>query len=83
MKWDKIISTEQEYEKALNRLSVIFDFTPDSPEGMEAELLVTLIEKYEREIKCLRKELIKGEKSGLSNNTISDILEEAKRHAKS
>jgi HTH-type transcriptional regulator/antitoxin HigA len=49
MKWDKIITTEQEYEKALNRLSAIFESNPDSPEGMEAELLVTLIEKYEKE----------------------------------
>ncbi|WP_194973040.1 helix-turn-helix domain-containing protein [Aquiflexum lacus] len=49
MKWDKIITTEQEYEKALKRLSSIFDANPDSPEGMEAELLVTLVEKYEKE----------------------------------
>ncbi|EOZ95472.1 helix-turn-helix motif protein [Indibacter alkaliphilus LW1] len=49
MKWDKIITTTQEYEKALKRLSSIFDVNPDSPEGMEAELLVTLIDKYEKE----------------------------------
>ncbi|WP_373493507.1 type II toxin-antitoxin system HigA family antitoxin [Aquiflexum sp.] len=49
MKWDKIITTEQEYEKALKRLSIVFDANPDSPEGMEAELLVTLVEKYEKE----------------------------------
>lgn len=49
MKWDKIITTEQEYEKALARLAVIFEADPDSAEGMEAELLVTLIEKYEKE----------------------------------
>ncbi|MFD2033401.1 type II toxin-antitoxin system HigA family antitoxin [Belliella marina] len=49
MKWNKIITTEQEYENALKRLSSIFDANPDSPEGMEAELLVTLIEKYEKE----------------------------------
>lgn len=49
MKWDKIITTEQEYEKAIKRLSSIVDTNPDSPEGMEAELLVTLIEKYEKE----------------------------------
>lgn len=48
MKWDKIITTEQEYENALKRLSTIFDANPDSPEGMEAELLVTLVEKYEK-----------------------------------
>lgn len=38
MKWKKPITTEQEYEKALMRLSSIFDTNPDSPEGMEAEL---------------------------------------------
>lgn len=49
MKWDKVITTEQEYKQALKRLSDVFDAHADSPEGMEAELLVTLIEKYERE----------------------------------
>ncbi|MCH6200675.1 transcriptional regulator [Aquiflexum sp. LQ15W] len=49
MKWDKIITTEQEYEAALNRLAEVFESHQDSPEGMEAELLVTLIEKYEKE----------------------------------
>jgi HTH-type transcriptional regulator/antitoxin HigA len=49
MKWNKPITTAQEYEKALKRLSSIFDTNPDSPEGMEAELLVTLIDKYEKE----------------------------------
>ncbi|GGF50786.1 helix-turn-helix domain-containing protein [Echinicola rosea] len=49
MKWEKIITTEQEYKESLARLSKIFDSDPDSAEGMEAELLVTLIEKYEKE----------------------------------
>jgi len=49
MKWDKIITTEQEYEKALARLAIISEADPDSAEGMEAELLVTLIEKYTKE----------------------------------
>lgn len=49
MKWNKVITTEQEYEKSLARLSKIFESDPDSAEGMEAELLVTLIEKYEKE----------------------------------
>ena len=31
------------------RLAIIFEADPDSAEGMEAELLVTLIEKYEKE----------------------------------
>lgn len=49
MKWNKIIKTEQEYEKAMSRITKIFDADPETPEGMEAELLVTLIEKYESE----------------------------------
>ena len=49
MKWDKIITTEQEYEKALARIAIVFEADPESAEGMEAELLVTLIEKYEKE----------------------------------
>ncbi|MGY6743536.1 MAG: transcriptional regulator [Cecembia sp.] len=35
--------------KTSQRLSSIFDTNPDSPEGMEAELLVTLIDKFEKE----------------------------------
>ncbi len=49
MTWNKLISSEKEYEAALKRLSEIFDAYPDSSKGMEAELLVTLIEKYETE----------------------------------
>ena len=49
MKWEKIITTEKEYEESLARLSQIFESDPDSAEGMEAELLVTHIEKYEKE----------------------------------
>lgn len=49
MKWEKTITTAQEYEKALARLSEIFEADADSAEGMEAELLVTLIDKYEKE----------------------------------
>jgi HTH-type transcriptional regulator / antitoxin HigA len=49
MKWDKIITTKQEYQRAFNRLSAIYDANSDSTAGMEAELLVTLIEKYEKQ----------------------------------
>jgi HTH-type transcriptional regulator/antitoxin HigA len=49
MKWEKTITTKKEYEESLARLSKIFEADPDSTEGMEAELLVTLIEKYEKE----------------------------------
>lgn len=43
----KPIKTTNDYEKALQRLEVIFDATPDSKEGDEAEILSMLIENYE------------------------------------
>lgn len=43
----KLIKTEAEYDKALQRLEVIFDATPQSRDGQEAELLALLIEEYE------------------------------------
>lgn len=43
----KLITTEKEYDKALKRLEVIFDATPRSKDGQEAELLALLIEEYE------------------------------------
>lgn len=45
----KVIKTETDYQKALERLELIFDAPVDSPEGDEAELLSLLIEKYEDE----------------------------------
>lgn len=45
----KVIKTEDDYNKALKRLEVIFDAPVDSPQGDEAELLAILIEKYEEE----------------------------------
>jgi len=45
----KVIKSEKEYDQALERLDVVFDAPPDTPEGDEAELLMILIEKYEDE----------------------------------
>lgn len=45
----KIIKTEEEYDKALERLEVIFDAEPGTQEGDEMELLSLLISKYEDE----------------------------------
>ena len=45
----KMIKNENDYQKALERLEVIFDAPIDSPEGDEAEILSILIEKYEDE----------------------------------
>ena len=43
----KPIKTEKDYNKALERLDVIFDALPNSKEGDEAEILSLLIENYE------------------------------------
>jgi len=41
------IKTEQDYQNALQRLEIIFDASPNSPEGEEADILSMLIENYE------------------------------------
>ncbi|MDD3722628.1 MAG: transcriptional regulator [Lutibacter sp.] len=43
----KPIKTEKDYDKALERLELIFDATPNSTEGDEAEILSLLIDNYE------------------------------------
>ncbi len=43
----KPIKTEKDYKKALERLELIFDATPNSKEGDEAEILSLLIENFE------------------------------------
>jgi HTH-type transcriptional regulator/antitoxin HigA len=43
----KPIKTEQDYDKALERLEQIFDAPVNSKEGDEAEILSLLIENYE------------------------------------
>jgi len=45
----KPIKTEKDYDKALERLDVIFDASPNSKEGDEAEILSLLIENYENQ----------------------------------
>jgi len=42
-----LIKTEKQYDEALERLNDIFDASPNSKEGQEAELLALLIESYE------------------------------------
>lgn len=42
-----LVKTEKQYDEALERLNDIFDATPNSKDGQEAELLVLLIENYE------------------------------------
>ena len=43
----KIIKTETEYDQALFRIDELMDAVPDTDEGNELELLVTLVEFYE------------------------------------
>ena len=45
----KPIKTEQDYEKALERLEIIFDSPANTNEGDEAEILSMLIDNYENE----------------------------------
>lgn len=45
----KLIKTEEEYEKVLCRIDELFDVSPDTADGDELELLVTLVELYEKE----------------------------------
>lgn len=44
-----IIKSEKEYDLALQRMEEIFDSSPNSKEGKEAELLALVIEEYEKE----------------------------------
>ena len=45
----KVIKTEEDYNRALERLEVIFDAKLGTKEGDELEILSILIEKYENE----------------------------------
>jgi len=44
---NKIIKTEEDYDNALARIDELMDAEPNTPEGDELELLVTLVELYE------------------------------------
>ncbi len=44
----KVIKTEKEYERALARINDLMDADAGTPEGDELELLVTLVELYEK-----------------------------------
>lgn len=43
----KVIKTDEDYQKALSRIDEIMDAEPNTTEGDELELLVTLVELYE------------------------------------
>lgn len=42
------IKTERDYDLALERVNLLFDAKPNTNEGDELDILVTLIEKYEQ-----------------------------------
>src|SRR5687768_15777998 len=42
------IKTEQDYNLALERVNILFDAKPNTNEADELDILVTLIEKYEK-----------------------------------
>ena len=41
------IKTEKDYDLALERINILFDAKPNTKEGDELDILVTLVEKYE------------------------------------
>ena len=45
----KPIKTKNDYQIAMNRLEMIFDAKPGTPEGDELQVLGILIDKYEQE----------------------------------
>ncbi|RVU24651.1 helix-turn-helix domain-containing protein [Sandaracinomonas limnophila] len=45
----KPIKTEEDYQRALDRLEIIFDSEPGSIEGDELEILGILVDHYENE----------------------------------
>jgi antitoxin component HigA of HigAB toxin-antitoxin module len=44
----KTIKTEKEYDRALARINILMDADPGTPRGDELELLVTLVQAYEK-----------------------------------
>lgn len=49
MSYNKRIKNETEYKKDLKRIDELFDAEQDTPEADELELLVALVELYEKE----------------------------------
>lgn len=80
MNWT-IISTKQEYERALDRLELIFDSTPKDPTFKEAELLAMLIENYELEVEPIFPDpdpieviKFKMEQNNMRNKDLAEIV---------
>ncbi len=80
MNWT-IISTEQEYGRALDRLELIFDSTPKDQTFKEAELLAMLIENYELEVEPIFPDpdpieviKFKMEQNNMRNKDLAEIV---------
>jgi HTH-type transcriptional regulator/antitoxin HigA len=81
----KPIKTEKDYDWALERVKEIFDAKPNSNEGDELDILVTLIEKYEQvhypipepdPIEAIR---FMMEQNGMTNNDLGILLNSRSR----
>jgi HTH-type transcriptional regulator/antitoxin HigA len=76
----KLIKTTKDYNKALQRLEIIFDAKNGSPEGDELEVLGILIDKFENEKFPIRLpdpiEAIKFrmEQMGYNQNDLANII---------
>jgi HTH-type transcriptional regulator / antitoxin HigA len=76
----KAIKTEEDYNRAIKRLEVIFHAPVDSNEGDEAEVLSILIEKYEDEFYPIEAPdpieaiLFRMEQMDMSKKELADIL---------
>ena len=49
MSYSKLLKTEEDYNEALKRIDELFDAEQGTPEADELELLVALVELYEKE----------------------------------
>ncbi len=49
MSYTHLLKTENDYNQALSRIDEIFDAEPNTPEADELDLLVALVELYEKE----------------------------------
>lgn len=81
-----MITSEIEFKATLERIEELLA-NPENIENSESEgfvelnMLSDLVADYEEKT-LLRDELIKGEESGLSNKSMVEILEEAKKRAR-
>ena len=76
----KLITNEEEYQNALERLEIIFDAKKGTEEGNEVEILSILIDKYENEnfpigmpdpIEAIK---FRMEQMGMSNTELAQII---------